>query len=313
MPIPMTGNITEAFVSQFAANFTLVSQRRESSIVKAVKTVPVRGEALSFDLMDAVELSPITERHPDTPLYDPAMQRRWINTTPFAQGILLDTPDKIALLKDPTSSYLQSLAMAANRKKEEVIITAAFATVQAGRNYGESTITWPNIKYPLTNGRTIAHDAVISGSPVSSGLTIEKLQMAREYFTLMNVPDDLPLNIAVNPAQVYRDLLSAVEVRSIDYNTVRALANGELTTFMGFKFHLTSKIVKGTSNDIDGDTDVYRCIVWAGDGLALGVSEEPYVSVSTRNDKNDAQQVYLRLQIGAVRTDEDKVLCIECI
>jgi hypothetical protein len=44
----------------------------------------------------------------------------------------------------------------------------------------------------------------------------------------------------------------------------------------------------------------------------LGVGQEPTIRVSERADKNYSTQVYLEMDLGAVRLDEDKVGYIEC-
>ena len=82
----------------------------------------------------------------------------------------------------------------------------------------------------------------------TDGLTIAKLRTAKEKFDLASVDPSLPrfLFLVVGPRQV-SDLLGTTSVTSSDFNTVKALVNGEVDTFMGFKFITSTRLAIASS------------------------------------------------------------------
>ena len=81
---------------------------------------------------------------------------------------------------------------------------------------------------------------------------------------------------------------------------------------MGITWVVSNKIVKGSSNDVDGDVNVYRCPAWAKEGIILGVSDSITVDIHPRYDLSMAQEVYIHMNMGAMRLNEDYVLFVEC-
>ena len=109
--------------------------------------------------------------------------------------------------------------------------------------------------------------------------------------------------IAVGPNQI-EALLNNTTVTSSDFNTVKALVQGDIDTFLGFKFIVTNRLAKSGDNR--------TCFAWAEDGLALGVGKDIMARVDERADKGYATQVYYCMSIGATRMEEEKVVQILC-
>ena len=85
-----------------------------------------------------------------------------------------------------------------------------------------------------------------------------------------------------------------------------------LGNWMGVNWISTPKIGVGSSNDVDGNTNVYECWCWAQDGIILGVADELTIEIDRLPTFSYAQQVYVHMNMGAMRFDEDKVIKIEC-
>lgn len=187
----------------------------------------------------------------------------------------------------------------------------------SGRRAG-STITWAaqggNTKYTITSGgRTIPHDCS-EGNCVSTdtGMTAEKVELVKEYFTNNDVDENIPLWIAIGPRQA-TNLFGQEEYVNIDYQQGKPMATGKIIrNWHGVNWIVSTKIVKGSSNDVDSNTDVYECWAWAQDGIILGVADAVSVEISTRADLSYSQQVYVHMNMGAMRHDEDKIVKIEC-
>ena len=100
------------------------------------------------------------------------------------------------------------------------------------------------------------------------------------------------------------DLLNITTVTSADYNTVKALVQGDIDTFCGFKFITTTRLTDdGTSR---------LCLAWAEDGLKLGLGKDVSAQITERADKSYSTQVYYCMSIGATRMEEEKVVQIAC-
>lgn len=68
----------------------------------------------------------------------------------------------------------------------------------------------------------------------NSGLNIEKLRRAKRLMDANGVPTQD--RYFAHSAYALEQLLGETEATSADFNTVRALVNGEIDTFLGFKF-----------------------------------------------------------------------------
>ena len=174
--------------------------------------------------------------------------------------------------------------MAMGRAMDDVIISAALGTAFTGETGSTST----------SNANTIAHG--------SAGLTIAKLRTAKETLDLGSVDPSIPRHIIVSPKQI-TDLLGTTEVTSSDFNTVKALANGEINSFLGFNFIV--------SNRLSIESSKRKVIAFASDGITLGVGKDVEARIDERADKSYATQVYYCMSIGATRMEEEKVVEVQ--
>lgn len=285
----MSTQITTAFVEQYSANVLQLSQQRGSRLRGAVRVEPVTGKNAFIDRIGAVAARRRTARHADTPQLDTPHSRRRVSLVDYDWADLIDDADKVRLLADPASPYAMAGAWAMGRAMDDEVIAAFTGSASAGVD-GSSSVALPA-------GQLIAHAGV--------GLTIDKLLKAKETLDSADVDDTTPRFVAVTAKQV-TNLLTSTEVKSADYNTVKALVRGELDTFLGFKFIRIERLTK----DVNGNRQV---IVWVQDGVALAVGKEPVARIAERADKNYATQVYYSMGIGAARLEEAKVVAIACI
>jgi len=179
---------------------------------------------------------------------------------------------------------------------DEVILDAAFASVSTGKT-GSSSVSFPNTQQ-------VAVDYVESGSATNSGLTIGKLRRAKQILDANEVDPTERRYIAVTAKQI-NDLLRTTEVTSADFNTVRALVQGELNSFMGFEFVRTELVRTNASSQ-------RRCVAWAQSGLLLAVGSDITVDIGPRRDKRNSTQVYVSASFGATRMEEEKVVELIC-
>ena len=135
----MSTQITTAFVNQFSSNITMLSQQMGSLLREAVDVETVTGEKAFFDQVGSAVAQVRTSRHGDTPLMETPHARRMVTMSTYEYADLIDDPDKVRLLVDPTSTYARAAAMAMGRSMDDVVISAALGTASTGKTGSTST------------------------------------------------------------------------------------------------------------------------------------------------------------------------------
>jgi hypothetical protein len=280
--------VDEALVQQYHGNITLLTQQKGSRLRGAVRVETQNAEFDFYDRIGATEAVEITGRHQDTPLVQTPHDRRRVGLKDYDWADLIDRQDRLKMLADPTGPYAMNAALAMGRKMDDVIIQAALDTAYTGKT-GSTTVAFDS-------GNTIAVNYVETGAAANSSVTIGKLRRAKEILDSEENDPDEERFLAL-PAQAVHALLRTTEVTSSDYNTVKALVEGKLDTFMGFKFIRTQRL--------NTDANSYRrCIAWCKSKILLAVSQEINVDVGPRRDKRNSTQVYVSMGIGGTRMEE---------
>lgn len=121
----MSQQITEAFVQQFADNFKHVAQQKMSRFESAVTIEPnIVGMSKSVNRLGQRTAQRRTQRHGDTPINDQPHSTRFVDLYDWEDGDMVDDQDKIRMLVDPTSDYVQAMVAGMNRAKDDVIVSA---------------------------------------------------------------------------------------------------------------------------------------------------------------------------------------------
>ena len=240
----MSSQVTTAFVQQYSANVQMLSQQMGSRLRDAVRVESMTGKNAFFDQVGVATAVKRTTRHGDTPQIDTHHARRRVSLVDYEYADLIDDQDKIRMLIDPTSSYAMAAAAAMGRAIDDEIIAAATGTAFTGETGSTST--------SLPAGQQIAAGG--------TDMTVAKLREAKKILDLADVDPSIPRYIAVGPNQI-EALLGDTNVTSSDFNTVKALVQGEVNQFLGFTFIMSNRLA------LSGSTPT--CLAWAEDGIAL--------------------------------------------
>ena len=283
----MSTQITTAFVNQFSSNVQMLSQQMGSIFRNTVDSESVTGEKAFFDQVGSAAAVKRTSRHGDTPTMDTPHSRRMVTMDSWEWADLIDDADKVRMLIDPTSSYAKAAAAAMGRAMDDEIIAAATGTALTGKTGSTST--------SLPSANQIAHG--------SADLTIAKLLAAKKQLDINEVDPSIPRYMAVSPDQI-EALLGTTQVTSADFNTVKALASGQVDSFMGFRFIVSNRLAK--------TGDIRTCFAWAEDGIKLAIGKDVMSKIDERADKSYSTQVYYCMTMGVTRMEEAKVIQVEC-
>jgi len=300
----MSTEIPIAFVDQFKANILLLSQMKQSVLRQACRMESITGDTMFVERMGPKDAQLRGARHGETPISDASHTRRKLSMADYVvPADLIDTDDRLKLLIDPQSVYVQNQVFSLNRVIDDVIIAAL-----GGPAYGGHTGTTTINNYDVGECRLVGSSGVIvaAGSNhtalTETPLTIAKLLTCKQLLDDAEIDDARQRYFVTNPYNL-NQLLNTTEVKSSDYNTVKALAQGQIDTYMGFKF------IKSTRLAADGtDTGATNCYAFAQDAIVLAVAEEPKVNVDRRADLLNSTQVFSTLSIGATRVEGPAVV-----
>ena len=293
----MSFTITESMVQQFGSNYRILGQQKSARLLPFCQIEGgINGTSKSVERLGKADAYDLTSRGADTQYVQVPHSRRWLDLADKAWAELVDEMDKIRLLADPTSPYAGLAVAALNRAKDDAILAAARGSARAGTGASATTVALPSAQKIAEGG---------------TGLTLAKLLAAKELLDAAEVDVELDADgqgmaqrvIAVTTKQL-TNLLGTTEIKSIDYNNVKALAQGQVDTFLGFKFIRTERVAKSGTTRF--------CTAWARGCVAFGTGMDIVTSIDPLPGKNYSVQVYARESIGAVRVEDEGVVEIGC-
>lgn len=295
----MSFQITEAFVNQYNGHFYETGQQTVSRFQPTVEVIPgIVGASRAVERIGKVDAYDIVSRHADTQYVTTPHSRRWIDLIDKGAADLVDEMDEIRMLADPKSKYPKIMVQSLNRAKDGVIYAAARGSAR-------------------TSTGTSALPAAQKIAEGGTGLTLAKLLTVKELLDSAEVGDDtdeasmsmtgqgmVADRVIVCSARQLTNLYGTTEIKNIDYNTVKALAQGAVNTFLGFRFIRSEFLAKtGTTR---------FAMAWVRQAIALGIGKDIVTNIDTLPGKNYSVQVYARMSLGAVRIEDEGVVEIGC-
>ena len=282
----MPESIDQYFVSQYQNTIRLLLQQRDSRLEgTTIPPVKMDGEYLYWERLASTEAGELSTRHADTPNIEPDHSRRMATAQPYVWATLLDRADVSRMLVDPKGPYQEAARMAMNRRKDRIILAALGGSAYSGKTGGTAVA--------LPTAQKIAHGSV--------GMTIAKLLSAKQVLDEAEAPEE---RFFVCPSESIIDLLGTTEVTNADYNTVRALASGQIDSYLGFKFIRTELVYLENNSS----TTTWYCYAYCRGAIGYANVEDITVRLTERADKNYAWQPYVSMDLGATRIEEEMVV-----
>lgn len=285
-----TTDIAVAYARQFSDNIMLLAQQKDARLLRTAVNPPVdhSKEYSYFDRMAATEMVEKTSHHPDTPNIDLVYDRRAAVATTWHWGKLYDWDDLVRMMSDPRSKAVQSAVAARNRRVDRTILAALGGpSIDVATGLAHSDVAFPS-------------EQVIAAG--AAGMNLAKLLEAKERLDAAEA-EETPRYI-VHSSRQLRELLNTTEIKSSDYNTVKALAQGQMNTFLGFEFIRTELTPKSGN--------IRSCYAYTGQAVGFDQPIPIMTKVTERDDKSYAWQTYAAQRIGATRVEDVQVVEIEC-
>jgi len=285
-------------VSQFSNTIALKLQIMGSMLRSCVTEGPHVGEQASpLDQVGAVEMLDVTGRFEPMPRVDAPLDRRWVSPLDFDLPQMIDSFDVLRILTDPNGAFMRNAVIAAGRKIDDVIIAAFLATAKTGKDGTTSTIF------------TAANEVDVAVGGANSRLNVAKLLAVKELMRANFVDFDNEEVYVGLTAKDESALLNEIQITSEQFNRQDkpVLSDGKITRFLGMNFVYAERIELKAA----GSNEV-NVPVWVKSGMHLGIWGDITSRMDERVDtRGIPKQLYVKMTIGATRTEENKVYNIE--
>jgi hypothetical protein len=276
------------YTTEFNTNWLQRIQQQQSKLAPYLHVEEFDGEKKRFDRLGSTSAQERTQRNGPTPTASVSTDSRWAWRKSFdipAKLIDRDDEQNLGPLVLPNSDLVMAHGMTYNREFDKFVLRTAIGSVRTGT---DGSVTTPyDTNYQISTG---------------GSLTIAKILQAKEKMATAEVNDECTPLFVVHPKQVTA-LLNLTEVKSADYNTVKALANGSIDTFCGFKF------VQSTQVAVAGS--VYSCVAFHPQALKItrGTLE---THIDRRSDLSNSLQIYSYFRLAGTRVHDEAVIEVQC-
>ena len=182
---------------------------------------------------------------------------------------------------DERSELVKVVAAAIGRRQDQLIVDALVAS---------------------STSNTVASS--VGGA--NTNMNLDKLIAAKKALDAKNVPMD-NRHIVIH-ANNLAGMLGETKVTSSDFNTVKALVQGEINTFLGFTFHVVGDRDEGGLPLSSGDRKVYA---FHRDAVGMAEGIAPKTEINYIPEKTSFL-VASMFSAGAVAIDAEGIVEITC-
>lgn len=156
------------------------------------------------------------------------------------------------------------------------------------------------------NASSTSNTVASSVGGSNTNMNLDKLIAAKKALDANNVPMD-NRHIIIH-ANNLAGMLGETKVTSSDFNTVKALVQGEINTFLGFTFHVLGDRTEGGLPLSSGDRTVYA---FHRDAIGLAEGIAPKTEINYIPEKTSFL-VASMFSAGAVAIDDEGIVKITC-
>lgn len=316
--------IEEAYVRQYVEGFEQAYQQSVSVFDPLVERDTQKSEFKSWQRIgEAEEMTEDTTRYGDNPTSEIPHDNRRISLRHFELGKYIDPKDLMQVVSDPQNPYSQAMLKSGRRKRDDFIIGKYFDDAFTGKE-GATTVPYC-AQTSDENGTTVRIGSLSAGSsnpvtatagrytlvdgaegisvganfdlttPAASGMTIDKLKAMRSAMLRVEAIQQEDILPCVMTHRQFEDLLGTDEVINADYSTRKNLAEGNVTTFMGYRFINSERLLTGDTGD------ERRCMVFLPRAFKLTLGADLSGNMWKDPSKKNIPYLYFKQSIGGSR------------
>ena len=290
----MAISVPNAYIETFENTVRQLAQQNQSRLRGAVTEISNQSKSHNWDRLAASQARQKTGPRMVSPAggngsggVGDTDGLEWTRRNTLIQvydtGEVVEQEDIVQMLIDPKSASTENLVMNMKRQIDDVIIDNALSAAGDGA------------------GGTVAFPAGQIVGNYSTELSIDFILEVDEKFQENDVDPDESRCFVIGPKQ-RRKLLQLVEVTSSDYQgAAQALSTGYLPNFLGFDWILSNRLNVPLADQLD-------CFAMTKKALGLHVAGDITSRVAERPDMSFAWQVYMMLQMDAVRVEDEHIV-----
>ena len=267
-------------------------------------------------------------RFGDSPVSEADYSRRRVTRSEFEDGQFMDWADVVKMGTDIKPEKL-NIMLNKFKRQEDIIITQALLGEAKGGDNGET-----DTDFAVANIIDVTLGA--ASGYTNAGFTYEKLLATLETFGSNNVDIEMYRPTFVISYKQWKDMMQQDEFINLDYTAAKPIDGGGMmiSNYMGCDFVVTNIVpycadstptviadfniddtdidsTTGSFKDTD-DSDVRLCYAFVQDAALLEVNPDIVTKIDERADKGFDWYAYLKMSLGAVRMEEEKVIAIPC-
>lgn len=275
----MSMGLSPAFVTLFDAEVKQSYQGKAMLVGAVRQRRGVEGSTVKFPVAGRGVATPRIGQTDVTPL-NVGFTSVTLNLEDWIAAEYSDIFSQQKVNFDERSELVQVLGNAIGRRQDQLILNAL-----------------------ATSGSSLAVSNDVGGT--DTNMNVAKLRQTKGLMDKNNVPPtDRHIVIHSNGLQ---SLLAETAVTSSDFNTVKALVNGELNTFLGFTFHVLGDRSEG-GLIIDGSLD-RTCFAFHKDAIGYGEGIAPKTEINYIPEKTSFL-VASMFSAGAKTIDAEGIVSI---
>lgn len=272
----MANTVSAGFETQWATEVKLQFQQGASKLRPFVRLVTgITGDTYKFPTLEAFAAN-TKSRNADLTYIEPQHAVKTATMTNHYAPVLIDDLDVVKQNADLRKYYIENTAAAIGRQFDKLIIAALDAS---------------NTAITTTNG----------------AFSMAKLLQALRKLNASNVPSGE--RVIVISSQELEVALGETKLTSADYQTMRALVSGEISSALGAKWVVFDEAM--LSIDTATTPDVRKCYVFNKNAVGAAINKDIMTTVE-RIAHKDATQVLTKMSAGAVvieATGNIQILC----
>ncbi len=279
----MSKNLTNAAVTEFDSEVKHEYQGMKTLRECVTVRTGVTGEAYKFTRMGKGLANQKASQADVTPM-DIAHDRQTATLANWNAPEYTDIFDQAEVNFDEKSELAQTIAKAIGRREDQIIIDTL-----AGVTYATTNDQDPDTGFSAT---------------VATNFTLDTMRTAKAHLDDIEAEDsDRFFCIRTNALQ---QLLEDNTVTSQDFNTVKALVNGDLDTFLGFKIKTIGTRQEG---GLPGVAATRQAFAWqkAAIGIAVGIDMKTTIDWVAQKTSWLANGIY---KAGAVAREPQGIVRI---
>lgn len=297
------GPISDAHKLTYSANVALAVQQRTSRLdMGFTYQSGLSGrQSTLIELIGSASAVVDLGRKADTPDIDNAIEPVWITPRQLAWGKLIEREDAIKALTDYQSPFVQVGAAGMVRGKDQILSQAVFGTRKIGQD-GTTISAWAGQTVGVGIGAGPTDDTT------ATGMNVRKLLRARRYLQAAQIDTGLEELYFSGNSQQTEELFRDLTYISHDYRDGRPLENPDQPQKILNIYILPPNDGSAAFSNFDGST--YTAALWCESGMYWGEFDPLRIDVPLRPDKMNRPHPQMEQWLGAVRSEDAKVVKI---